>query len=381
MRIIFLTFTCLILVISNSIAQEKNNYFTNVQESIEKEDISMELKLRYINRISAEGKSYKWKKSSLKKQGIDHKIIYQVYDSINQLKYINSLVIIKNGYLVSEKYYNVGNKDVMDLTFSVTKSVISTLIGIAIDKGFIQSVEDKMLSFFPEIDTNHIDPRKKEITIKHLLAMQAGFGEEKDLQAIVDIAINEVNAIIKSDLHFNPGTDFLYSSHGSHILSVIITKSVGMNTSEFANEYLFKPLGMKEFIWVEDKNGIPSGGGGLMLTPRDMARIGYLYEQNGIINEKRILSENWIKESTSNKRSNLYKWNDIVNLGYGYQWWTGELNNESFYAAIGHAGQWILIVPNINLIIAVTMDPRTEKDSQQMSSIIPLLSLIILANS
>lgn len=375
------TLLFLIMFIGESILAQNNNSVVNqFQDHLTDDDIPINLKLRLIDKASAIGKSYNWKKSSLKKQRINTPKIKNVYKEIEQLSYINSLVIVKNGFLVSEKYYNGGDKNTMDMTFSVTKSITSTLIGIAIEQGFIESVNDKMLNYFPEIDTSVIDPRKKEITIKQLLEMQAGFDKGNILQYLVRPAENVIKAILESELLFDPGTKFSYSTYGSHILSAIIKRSTGMNTYEFAKKNLFEPLGIKSIIWLTDKNNISIGGGGIMLTPRDMARFGYLYLNNGIVDNKNIISEYWIECATQNKRKNLTEWYNIKSLGYGYQWWTGELNDFNFYAAIGHGGQWIVVVLSLNLVIASTMDPRSEENFKQMNSIIPILSKIIDSN-
>ena len=313
-------FICILFICCSKILLSQNNLsggesFYWVTESLENENLPLPLKIRIANLESAIGKSYNWEKSSPKKQGLDTKILKSAYNEVKSKPYINSLVIIKNGYLVKEEYFNGGDRNTLDLTYSVTKSIISALIGIAIDKGYIKGLDQKIMDFYPEYNTPNLDSRKKDITIRHILTMQAGFDHENNISKKMISAPNMIKAIINSELKFDPGTDYLYSTSGSHLLSGIITKATQMSTKDFAIKYLFKPLDIKSVIWTTDQNGIYTGGAGLFLTPRDMARFGYLYLQKGQLNEQQIISAEWIKISTQNHRSYTETWNEMTNLG------------------------------------------------------------------
>lgn len=355
----------------NTNSAESFNYLT---ESIKNDDVSMALKFRFAMNKSTVGQSYNWEKTTQELQGIDEIMLQGALEEIKDKSYVNSLVIIKNGLLVKEEYYNGGNKDILDLTFSVTKSIMSTLVGIAIDKGFIDSVDQAMMDFFPEYNTSKLDPRKNDITIKHLLMMQSGFDYETNIIDDMRAAPNMIQAIINTKLKFDPGTDYLYSTHGTHILSGIITKATNMSTKEFAEKYLFKPLGIKSMEWTTDQNGIYFGGAGIYLTPRDMARFGYLFLQNGVIDGRKIISSEWINIATCNHRSYKNDWREMNDLGYGFSWWTGEMHKHSLYFAAGYGGQWILLIPDLDIIIVTTMNDGTEgEDWHQMASFIPII--------
>lgn len=377
MRKIFIIVFILINSYSNIIFGQSDSNIENVVQNVtdifEQEDIPMQLKMRIINANSAIGKSYKWEKSSSKKQGLDPKILNRAFTEAKNSGYINSIIVIKNGYLVKEEYYNGGNKDVLDLTFSVTKSITSALIGIAIDKGYIKSIDQKIIDFFPEYNTVDLDKRIQTITIKHILTMQAGFDNENNISEKMKSAKNMIEAILNSSLQFDPGTDFLYSTYGSHILSGIITKASNMSTEDFALKYLFNPIGIKSVLWPKDQNGINIGGAGVLLTPRDMARFGYLYLQKGYLNEQQLIPSDWIAESIINYRDYDDSWEEITNLGYSYQWWTGQMDKYPIYFASGYGGQWILVIPSLNIVIVTTMNANSEKDWKQMTSFIPLV--------
>ncbi len=321
---------------------------------------------------------FDWKTSTPEEQGLDSELLSHAFKKIGKKPGYYSFLIIRNGYLVAEEYYNRGSKYVMDPVFSVTKSYISAVIGIAIDKGYIESIDSKLLDFFPEYIDEDTDPRKFEITIGHLLTMTAGFDHENNIGSELNKTENMIASIIASDLRFNPKTDFLYSTHGAHLLSGIINKVTGMSTREFTLRELFNPMGCESVKWIKDQNGIDFGGAGMFLTPRDMARFGYLYLKNGILDGKQIVPINWIKQSVTNHRHYLKSWNEMYDVGYGYLWWTGTLNEYPLYFASGYGGQWILIIPDLDMVIVSTMNALTELHGKQMEFFITIVNNYIL---
>ncbi|AVK83800.1 6-aminohexanoate hydrolase [Lysinibacillus sp. B2A1] len=277
---------------------------------------------------------------------------------------INGLVIVRDGYLVFEKYFNDKGQDDVQHVASVTKSVISALIGIAIEAGYIQSVEQKVLDFFPEY--NAVEPYKQQITIRHLLTMTVPYPFE-DWHEPLDVLCQQQDWVKYTLDIMGENGDlgiFKYSSAGAHLLSAILTQSTGKSARAFANEHLFKPLGIKEIPnysmnayefedlfgksvkgWVHDPNGISTGGWGLTLTTRDMARFGYLYLNNGTWGNNGILSENWITEST--------KWNQN---NYGYLWWLREEADIFTYSAMGDGGNIICCIPKLKVVVAIASE-------------------------
>jgi len=323
-------------------------------------------------------KPYDWKVATPGEQDIDPDLLSEAFDEVRKKPYYYSLLVVKNGYLVAEEYFNGHDMFNMDVTHSVTKNFLSALIGIAIEKGLIDSLNQKFLDFFPEYMTADLEPRKKDITIKHLISMQSGFETEDKFGLDVFIVPNLISFIINSELRFNPGTKYLYSSHGSHLLSGILTKASSKGTYDFARKHLFRPIGIKAAMWEADQNNISHGGAGLILTPRDMARFGYLYLKKGKIDNKQIVPADWIKESTKNQRDFVVEWNEIKDLGYGYLWWNGRFGDIPVYFASGIGGQWILNIPVLDMVIVATMNTYTEKDWQQGESFITIVDKYIL---
>ncbi len=248
-----------------------------------------------------------------------------------QYRHIKSIIIIKEGSIIFERYYNGHSSDDTHNVSSVTKSFISALIGIAIDKGYIKSTDQKVLDFFPEYHCRPEDIIKKSITIKHLLTMtaptmlkSAASGNEAldRLRRQPDWCSFILDQLGKS----TKPEKFYYSTSNTHLLSAIITRTTGLSSCEFANTHLFKPIGIKEIPdhkmqsftlddvfgknisgWIKDPQGNTTGGWGLTISSRDMARFGFLYLNKGVWNNKQIISERWIDLSTE------YNSND-----YGY---------------------------------------------------------------
>ena len=299
-----------------------------------------------------------WKTSIAEQQGMDSAKLMIADEFIqNRLPDAFSLLVVKNGYLVFEKYYSWGSAEKYAVVHSVTKSVTSALIGIALDKGYLKSVDQKLIEFLPEYITDNLDPRKKEISLKHLLTMSAGFrwNDRGPVMRFWYTSPNWAKFTIQLPLEKNPGDAFNYNSSASHLLSVILSKSVKMSTLDFAKQNLFEPLGIESAYWHQDPQGFNNGGFGLGLSARDLAKIGFLYLNNGYWNGQSIVSEYWVKESTE-QHIQAFRHPIYGTFGYGYQWWVKKVDGCNSFRAWGRRGQFIVIVPELDLVIAVTSE-------------------------
>ncbi|MGB5750607.1 MAG: serine hydrolase [Desulfobacterales bacterium] len=299
-----------------------------------------------------------WKTSTPEMQGMDTAKLKIADEFIqNRLPDAFSLLVVKNGYLVFEKYYSWGSPDKYAVVHSVTKSVTSALIGIALDKGYLKSVDQKLIEFFPEYITDESDPRKKQISLKHLLTMSAGFRWNDRGPVMRDwyTSSNWAKFTIQLPQENNPGDEFTYNSSTSHLLSIILSKSTKTSTLEFAKRNLFEPLGIQSAYWHQDPQGYYIGGFGLGLSARDLAKIGFLYLNNGYWNGQSIVPEFWVKESTDQQIQAVS--HPIYGaFGYGYQWWVKKVDDCSSFRAWGRRGQFIVVVPELDLVIAVTSE-------------------------
>ena len=301
-----------------------------------------------------------WKTSIPEKQGMDSAKLLIADEFIqNRLPDAYSLLVVKNGYLVFEKYYSWGSREKYAAVHSVTKSFTSALIGIALDKGYLNSVDQKLVDFFPEYITDESDPMKKEISIRHLLTMSAGFKWNDwgpSMRKWLYFSPNWVKSAIQLPQENNPGEVFNYNSSTSHLLSAILSKSTETSTLDFAKQFLFEPLGIQSAYWHEDQQGYNIGGFGLGLSARDLAKFGFLYLNNGYWDGQSIVSEYWVKESTD-QQIQAFRHPIYGTFGYGYQWWAGHFERDgqilSSYAARGWGQQTLMVIPEFELVIAI----------------------------
>jgi len=302
-----------------------------------------------------------WRTSTPEKQGMDSGKLLDMFKEIQKEKTpIHSVLIIKNGYLVTEAYFAPYNKNMKHSIYSSTKSVISTLVGIAIDEGYIKGVDQKVLDFFPEVEVKRYEHLVKDMTIEHLLTMSAGHTE--DSSNPIFLTSNFPQTFF--DLHFSSkaGEKFLYDSGATHLLSLIINRTTGMSAEAYAKKHLFEPLKIKDYKWDKDPNGTHLGGWGLYLKPKDMAKFGYLIMKDGKWNKKQVVSKEWIKTATS-KHIEGY-WGETKADDYGYLWW---LNPAGGFRADGYGGQYIFVIPEQDLIVVFTSGVNYSEKMQPIN--------------
>lgn len=306
-----------------------------------------------------------WPTSTPEALWVDSSLLNEISEDWSYL--LHSLVVIRHGRLIFERYYSTDNhiytKDSKHVLFSATKSFTSALIGIAIKKGYINSINQNILDFFPEYNFSNVDSRKRNLTIRHLLTMTSGitWHEEPsndDLRRMY-FSPDSVQYVLDKVMVAEPGELFRYNSGASHLLSAIIKKTTGKSAREFGLENLFKPIGIEDndIVWMADTNGASYGGIGLFLTPRNMAKLGQLYLDYGLwkgkpVSSVQIISPQWITSSSRNHIDGIpisgFGPSGVL-TGYGFQWWiSGELNG---FSAEGYQGQVIFVHPRLDLVI------------------------------
>lgn len=268
---------------------------------------------------------------------------------------INSVLITQGAKRIFSYYKNKKQANKLHKINSCTKSIISILIGIAFDQKLLTSLDTPVHTFFPKIFETQSDKSKMDITIRHLITMTDGldfpeFGEW-DCFAPMVYHTDIVQFVINRRMLHTPGTHMNYNSGASHILSAIIQKVSGMKTEDFAKKHLFSHLGITEFRWYVDKMNINKGADGLVMKVNDMEKIGLMMLDRGMFGSKRILSEDWISDST---KPNLITYDFIGH--YGKHWWCDDYKGIPVYFALGFGGQFIIIIPDLNITITVTSD-------------------------
>ncbi|MEJ2504696.1 MAG: serine hydrolase [Ignavibacteriaceae bacterium] len=297
-----------------------------------------------------------WISGTLKESKIDSALLCTMVESINsgQFGKVHSVLIAKNGKLVFEKYFDGFFINDLNSLQSCTKSIGSLLIGIAIDKGFIKNVDEKVLDFFPNYK-DVADKKWQDVKLKHLLTMSSGINWERNVHdRIYQISPDVIKTTFEQKFSHKPGEIFEYRNPQSDLISKIIINSSKKTVQDFTKEYLFNPLQIDEFSWTNFKNNdYPLMSGSLALSPRAMLKIGELVMDKGKWNDKQVVSEKWIKKSTTSKIKT------DQTFDYGYLWWIGESQSKPGLKAIfamGISGQLIIIFPGINTVVVTTAD-------------------------
>jgi len=295
-----------------------------------------------------------WQTSTSESQGMDSSVLKTMLETVQTQNYnIDSITVVRNGYLVMDASLFPYRQDSKHIIHSCTKSIVSILIGIAIDQGFIEGIQTPVLEFFPDRTASYLDPDKKSLTLENLLTMTSGL-ECRDSYLYRWSGLNEmrgsddwVQFMLDLPMEAAPGTKFEYCNGASFLLSAIITETTGMSSNEFAEIYLFTPLGITDLSWPTNPQGINIGWGELRMLPQDMAKIGYLYLNGGEWDGEQIAPTTWVEDSTRKHIS------ATLEDGYGYQWW---VDNSGMYLALGYAGQFIFVIPEKELVVVFTSD-------------------------
>lgn len=265
---------------------------------------------------------------------------------------IHSLLVVRNGYMVADAaFYPYDGRTIHDVA-SVTKSVMTTLIGIAVDQGKLD-LDDKMVSFFPDRTIANLDARKEAITVRHLVSMTSGLqcvrdGREGDSAIEMQRRPDYVQYVLDLPVAYEPGSQFIYCSPAISLLSPILQQATGMTTLAFAQQYLFEPLGIHDVLWETDPQGNYRGWGDLSLHPHDMAKLGLLFLQEGRWGGRQIISRRWVKDASVAQSETPED-----EEPYSYGWWLAP-DLEGVYRADGRNGQYIYILPDWNMVLVTT---------------------------
>jgi len=294
-----------------------------------------------------------WQTSTPEEQGMNSKKLEKMdeyIDSQDWHYYVDSLLIIRNGYIVYERYRTESQRTTPHHIYSCTKVITSTLIGICVDEGNITSIQNPVLDYFPDYSFQGVNSWKESITIQHLLSMTSGLDwyDNQDFYSMMSSS-NPVEYVLNQTMVAPPGEQWNYNTGCSHVLSNIIQNVSVIGTAYLAANSLFSPLGITDYSW-ETKLGVVNGGTLLYLKSRDMAKIGFLYLNKGNWNGTQIVSEQWINSASSSFidfETPRDHW-----VGYGYKWWIYHSNNG--YGARGSWMQNILVFPDLNMVVVST---------------------------
>lgn len=304
-----------------------------------------------------------WQISTPEEQGLEPMLVAELYHDAAELETLYGLLVVKNGYLIAEDYFNEGSVGQKALLQSAAKSITSALVGLALEQGCLSSVEQKMIDFFPDFADRIVDPRKREITLRDMLQMRAGYPPEESDQALWEAVWSGdyVHLVADFPLTSDPGTEFQYSNLTAHWLGIIVARACDTDLKSFGQEHLFDPLGSEIGDWKKDLDGYNWAAGEIHVSARDAAKFGMLFLNDGQFEGNQIVPADWVRDSLQTYSEDAYdNVGEFRDIGYGYQWWSAKVGDHEVNFAWGHGGQLIVLLDDLNMVVVVTADPMYE---------------------
>lgn len=293
-----------------------------------------------------------WPIATPEELGMDSGLLADLMERVAGAPGIDSVLVVRNGYVVLDAVVYPFGWDDPHIVHSVTKSVVATLIGIAIDQGLLAGVDVPVVDILASAAPEVVDDRKADMTVADLLTMSTGLACRdsylydwrgmREMQQSEDWTAHVLALPMKDE----PGTRFEYCNGSSFLVSAILSEITGMPASEYAQQVLFEPLGFGGFEWPASPDGITMGWGELWLHPADMAKFGYMYLRDGEWGGTQLVPAEWVKTATTEHISSR-----TLASGYGYQWWIAD---EGYAMALGYGGQYIIVMPEQDLVMVVT---------------------------
>ncbi len=289
-------------------------------------------------------------RSTPESQGISSAALLAFVDALGRVPEVHSLMVLRHGYVVAEGWWSPYAASRPHMLFSLSKSFTSSAVGLAVAEGRL-SVNDLLISFFPDEAPLHPGANLANMRIRHLLSMSTGHAEDTTGRLHANPDGDWIKAFLALPVEHVPGTHFVYNSGASYMLAAVVQKLAGMQLIDYLTPRLFAPLGIQNPTWETSAQGINFGGWGLSIKTEDIARFGQMYLQKGLWEGKRILSEAWIAQATSKQVENGTKPDSDWEQGYGYQFWRCR---HGAYRGDGAFGQYCIVMPEQDTVLAIT---------------------------
>ncbi|MBA2278274.1 MAG: serine hydrolase [Chloroflexia bacterium] len=319
-----------------------------------------------------------WPTASPADQGMDLALPDAIDAALVELPTVTGVVVIHNGYLVSEHYPGAYERDDPINIRSVTKSVVATLIGIALRRQDLDSLDQTVGDLIPDRIPDDADPAVADVTLRDLLTMTSGIAWDasSDYPRLI-ASDNYVELTLGQPLANPPGDVYVYNSGGSHLLAVMLEAAIGEEIESYADRHLFDPLGIADGRWEESPQGEAIGGFGLHLTPRDMAKLGYLYLRGGAWDGARIIPREYHTTATTVQSAG----DSTGGTPYGYQWWVTDATGFDAYFALGFGSQYIYVVPELDLVAVTAVGFEEDTRPDQFFAARPLIEQLIIPST
>ena len=285
--------------------------------------------------------------------GLDSTRLAQTFERAAELPALHTLLVARHGSTQAERHFGGPGLDAPANVKSVSKSILSALVGIAIEEQHLRGVDQPIAPFFEEYLDPDADSRKQQITIGHLLSMQSGLERTSGSNYGRWVSSsNWVRYALTRPMRADPGEERFYSTGNSHLLSALLTKATGQSTWAYARDRLAEPLGITLPRWPTDPQGIYFGGNNMLVSPRGLLRFGELYRNTGRLDGQQIVPAWWVHTSIQPRARS--RW---TGDGYGYSWFTTEVRGYRMFYAWGYGGQFVFVIPCLELTVVATSDP------------------------
>ena len=307
--------------------------------------------------------AHEWETDLPQSHGLNADKLEIALGEAHLINFIHSLLIVKNGKLVLEEYFNGYKREDPHVIRSVSKSILSVLVGFALNDRKIGSPDDSIYKYIPDLFTTGTQDKLRNVTIRNLLEMKSGIKRDIDFYNEAFNSSNWVKTILSEELIAEPGTEYNYSTAATHILVAALTHAIGEDLLKYADRKLFDPLGIQCVDWEKDPQGNYFGGNNMFFVPRDIAYFGQVILDDGMVDNNRLIKQEWLNESfTDTRKEPGTNWGELKNIGYGFLWWLGKLGEYDVRLAIGHGGQYIIMIPEIDMLIVTTCEAYINWD-------------------
>lgn len=300
---------------------------------------------------------------------------------VNETPLLSALLVVHDGAIVFENYYNGLTWDQPFFAWSVAKSVTGIGVGIALREGLLPGLGLTLGELIPERIPAGADPRVPGITVEHLLTMTAGWEWDGRINFQRHAETDDLDFDLMRTMVFDPGACFEYDNGCSNLLSYIIQSLSGETMADYLQPRLFDPLGIARPAWLTTEDGATRGAGGMELTARDLAKLGYLFLRGGQWDEARIVDEEWVASSTrvqSSGTSDMTGANISYGSAYGYHWWVRQTAGYPAYYASGYGGQLVYVVPDFDLVVVTGVTPIAAYEPERQQSPVPCIDELIV---
>lgn len=303
--------------------------------------------------------------------GVRTEKLVEAYEEADDLGFVSSMIVEYRGERLSQYYFHGYNPYSSFNIRSVSKSMLACLVGIALDRGLIDDLEQKAVDILPQYQDSISDDRFRLINLTHLLTMRAGFATDREGFERIFQSENPLRAIFSESLKYTPGQRMVYSTASTHLLACCLAALIDLDLEEFAHRYLFHPIGVNIDFWETDPQGNYIGGNNVYFQTGDLVLFGNLIQNRGRFENQQLIPGSWVQRMIQNTLEGPGSgYGPLTDIGYGYLWWLGKMSGYNLHTAWGYGGQFVMLIPGLELLIVINSQSDVNwdvADTQELS--------------